>query len=207
MLHGETPYMKKLCLLVLLVSLAACQTARSPFGMTPSIPSSQDSHVATMVRAVPALGSDCSGGDVDFSGRGGRVSFPTVDGNFSSAVDYASANGGGGAVVYACPGTDNSFGMPVPKGHTPDWFGEVRFAFSAVYAQADLYGKMSAPVWLPKTSYFMYLYDGHYHHVGSYKIGRANVKTSVLKFPSPFENGLATPADGILYLEVAHRSE
>jgi hypothetical protein len=199
--------MKKLYLLLLSLSLAACQSTRSLPGATPSIPRSQDSHAATLLHAAPDLGSDCNGYDAGFSANGGKLGFPVVDQSYTGTLFYAGADGGGGAVFYACPGTDNSFGMPVPKGHTPDWFGEVRFGFSATYAQADLYGKMSAPVWLPKTDYFMYLYDGHYHHVGSYKIGRANAKTSVLKFPSPFENGLATPADGILYLEIAHRSK
>src|SRR6202042_2788856 len=103
------PDMKKLYLLVLLVSLAACQTTRSPLGTTPSMPSSQDSHVATVVRAVPDLGSDCSAGEVEFYQNGGKVSYPIVDGSFSGAVDYASADEGGGAGFFACPGTDNSF--------------------------------------------------------------------------------------------------
>jgi hypothetical protein len=199
--------MKKLVMLLLSASLAACQTTHNLAETTPDMPRSQDSHAATLLPPVRTLGSDCSAGEVPFSGNGGKVSPPIVDGSFSGPIGYASADGGGDAGFAASPGTDNSFGMPVPRGHTPDWFGELHFGFSATYAQADLYGKMSAPVWLPRTDYYLYLYDGQYHHVGSYKIGRANVKKSVLKFPSPFENGFATPADRILYLEIAHRTK
>jgi hypothetical protein len=92
-------------------------------------------------------------------------------------------------------------------GNTPDWFGQIRFTFSTAFGQADLFGKMYAPGWLPKTDYSMYLYDGENNFIESYKIGRADVKKAVLKFPSPFENGFSTPADGTLNLEIVHPSK
>jgi hypothetical protein len=199
--------LKKLAMLLLSATLAACQDARSLPVATETLPSTFRAAATKSLHAMPSLGSDCSGYDAGFDSTGGKLGLPVIDSSYSGNVAYATGNGGGGAVFYACPGTDNSFGMPVPRGHTPDWFGEVRFDFATIFSQADLYGKMSAPVWLPRTDYYMYLYDGQYHHVGSYKIGRANVKKSVLKFPSPFENGLATPTDKILYLEIAHRTK
>jgi hypothetical protein len=199
--------LKKLAMLLVSMSLVGCQGTDSHHLIAPDAPTLHSTRDITVRPAKPDLGYDCSAYDASFNPNGGKLAFPVVDQSYAGSLGYASADGGGGAAFYACPGTDNSFGMPVPRGHTPDWFGELRFLFSATFAQADLYGKMSAPVWLPRTDYYLYLYDGKYHHVGSYKIGRANVKNSQLKFPSPFENGFAMPTDGILYLEIAHRSK
>jgi hypothetical protein len=120
-------------------------------------------------------------------------------------IHYASDTAGGLAPFEACPGSDNSFSMPVPNGYSPDWFGQIRFGYSTVFGKADLFGKMYAPDWLPKTDYSMYLYDGGNNFIESYKIGRA--KKAVLEFPSPFENGFSTPADGTLNLEIVHASK
>jgi hypothetical protein len=195
--------MKYLLSLLTVVVLASCNRA----DLNSNVPSaSQDSHAATSLSASPGLGSDCSEYGAEIYERGGKLNLPETQG-YIGTLRYASVNGGGGAVFYACPGTDNSLSVPVPRGHVPDWFGELRFGFSAVFEQADLYGKMSSSLWLPSKDYYMFLYDGHYHHLGSYKIGRAHTKKSVLDFPTPLENGFATPADGILYFEIAHRSK
>jgi hypothetical protein len=62
-------------------------------------------------------------------------------------------------------------------------------------------------LWLPRTDYFMYLYDGNNNLIESYKMGRANAKSGVLFFPSPFENGLTVTEGTALNLEIVHKTK
>jgi hypothetical protein len=199
--------LKKLAMLLLSATLAACQDARSLPVATETLPSTFRAAATKSLHAMPSLGSDCSGYDAGFDSTGGKLGLPVIDSSYSGNVAYATGTGGGLAVFYACPGTDNSFGMPVPRGHTPDWFGEVRFGFSTIFGQADLYGKMSAPVWLPRTDYYMYIYDQKDKLIESYKIGRANAKSGNLTFPSPFQNGFTVVQYTSINFEIAHKTK
>jgi hypothetical protein len=196
-------------LVILSTLLPACQSGNSLLVATPNSPIALGLRSVTAKPALPKPGTDCRGFNASFRQNGGKIDLPELpDDTHYGSVRYASGNFGDGLAEFTgCPGFDNSFNVPVPSGFSPDWFGQLRFTFAASFGQADLYGKMFAPDWLPRTDYFMYLYDGDYNFIESYKIGRANVKKAELKFPSPFENGLATPADGTLYLEIVHSSK
>ncbi len=154
----------------------------------------------------PELDNDCSATETFFLQKGGKIGLPPADGNYYGKLYYPSGNyGEGESVVEVCPGSDNNFGIPVPKGHTPDWFGQWSFSFSAVFGQGDLDGKMYSTTWLPRTDYFMYVYDENDNLIESYKMGRANVKSRYLTFPSPFQNGLSVTEGGTLNFEIVHR--
>jgi hypothetical protein len=53
----------------------------------------------------------------------------------------------------------------------------------------------------------MYIYDESDKLIESYKMGRANVKSGYLTFPSPFQNGLAVTEGTDINLEIVHKTK
>ncbi len=158
----------------------------------------------------PDLNNDCVSYAPFFLQKGGKIGLPSAPdgGNYYGKVYYPSGNyGEGQSEVQICPGSDDNFGMPIPKGYTPDWFAQWSFGFSAVFAQGNLDGKMYSALWLPRTDYFMYIYDENNNLIESYKIGRANVKSGYLTFPSPFQNGLSVTEGTDINLEIVHKTK
>jgi hypothetical protein len=201
--------MKRLCLIALLsTSLAGCQA-------TSSVPQSGAGTSASLARALnmragsPDLDNDCFETIAFFAHQnGGRIGLPSANGNYYGKIFYASGLFGDGQTVLAvCPGSDNNFQMPIPKGYTADWFAQWSFSFAATFGQDDLYGKMYSTLWLPRTDYYMYIYDQTNKEIESYELGRANLKSGFLTFPSPFENGFSTPLDGVLNFEIVHKTK
>jgi hypothetical protein len=201
--------MMRLCLIALLsTSLAACQATSS----VPQADGNSSSALAARTLGVtgyPALGPDCGEYTAVFEHQdGGKIALPEADYSYAGKVYYASGNFGDGlAEFYGCPGSDDSLGIPVPNGYTPDWFGQIRFGFSTAFGQGDLIGKMYSTLWLPKTDYFMYIYDENNNLIESYKIGRANVKSENLTFPSPFENRFTVTEGTSVNFEIAHKTK
>jgi hypothetical protein len=159
-------------------------------------------------RDVVNFGSDCYNTVVGFNPEGGKVVFPGVaqGDNFYGHVYYAPFDGQDHlAEVVECPGSDNSYNVPVPSGYVPDLFENLKFGKpSLVFQPASLFGEIYSTTWVPKVKYILNVYDDQDNLLSSSEMGPLKKKKNALKFASPFENGFMIPSDGILNLEIAH---
>jgi len=117
------------------------------------------------------------------------------------------------ATFYTC--LYNYFGVPVPSGYTPDWFGAWTICgdnceFSFESANLDCY--IESYGWVPGTAYYLYLYQAHSgqfiesYEMGPLKVTKKGAGIPTLHFESPFENGFTWPANDFVAFEIVHPS-
>jgi hypothetical protein len=150
-----------------------------------------------------------SSGECGFNAGRGKIFTPVLlGGQFSGKIFYAASDSSGSLAGFtACVGSVNEFNVPVPAGFTPDWFGNIGFDTELTFGAGKFKGQMYATTWLSKTDYFLYIYDGANTLIESYKMGPLSERKATLRFASPFQNGFAVPADGIVNLEIVHPTQ
>jgi hypothetical protein len=159
----------------------------------------------------------CGTTDQGVRTKGGEQSVPVVlnSPNFGGYFAYGpmSKKHKSRSVVVSC--SDNYYGIPVPKGYSPDWFGEWDPCFdkscnSLGFGGTGLVGEIQSSTWLPGVQYFMFLYTiGSAQFIESYPIGPLSTKKrnpGVLSFSSPFQNGFVYPSNDEVGLEIVHQS-
>jgi hypothetical protein len=208
------------------VLLAACSgTSSMPSPTAVSIPVSSAALAPEAPGSTPASGTqllhagpfpridgpfyqngDCESDAPALKSQGGKTGFPVLESSeFYGHLGYARFNVAELTVVFtACIGSVNKYDVPVPAGFTPDWFLNTQVAANGViFSPATVYRDLYATTWLPKTDYYLYVYDGGGSLIESYKIGPLKKKKGALKFASPFQN-FAVPQDRTVNFEIVH---
>jgi hypothetical protein len=188
-------------LLILLVVLTACQGADTRIGR---VSSPADS--ASSGRVTPHFSTDCYEETIAFESSG-KLGLPPLlpDGNYYGRMPYAHPSLSTLAELTACPGTENSYDVPIPPGFTPDWFCQIALTGSSTFGPGNLLGVIDSTTWLPKTKYFLYAYDANNNFIEAYQMGKVNKKKARMKFASPLQNGFTI--NSVVNFEIVHASQ
>jgi hypothetical protein len=197
--------------------LASCQAnfASSPIGAPNYVLTSHQRSIASRAPTFP-----CSSNPEYIRGKGGKIANPSVpgSGDFSGTYYYAKIASekfkNVDTHVDSC--SSNYYGVPVPQGYTPDWFGawalcEGSACNSFSFGPGNLEMSLESSTWDLTTSYYMYLYTLKGQQlIESYPIGSPTTKGKnkrILTFSSPYQNGFVYPQNDYVGLEIVHPSQ